>query len=1065
MPSFYVEDTCALKGDRKIIGVVDRTWRDVDSNPYYEDDDLLQHEKVSKSAQKAFVETGLPPRGHVLVSFTEPYSGCSLVPEDDLVLVDRAFAIGDVVKRSSSDVLSGTIVGTSISCTLDPVNSESIFNDEQRSAVPLTQGPLLDIAGEELKLLEDHHEGDHLIYQDWVGVVTDVFEEVTVRLSNGSVVVVENHDELDVPVAPEGLGALSHGKSLAKRLKQRLQREDSSFENLRPGEVLYPGQKVITKKGNLRRGQWKFGAYDSSIEPIAIVVQVRLLGIEVVWMTPNVVSPNQNPGLEPPRTLDLDVLESGQITWYDLERLPQQPSSRLPGAAQGLDVAAGNYMRFLDPAGAAVKYNGTRDVTARGTFRRIPRRATQGYDMNVFRVRETKTRIDVQWQDLSTSQEEAMSVVPYLNVDDHDVWPGEIVVLKETEEIQRPPGWIETDNDVFEEVAVPKQVGVVQRTDPGERVAHVRWFSDPKVEILGESRSVLMPGSILGQLSTEVEEVSFYEIATYPALTPRRGDLALIVSQSAYVDHSGAVARRSRSNASATSAFQSLTTGYQTLLNYLRRTRGGGTSIEHTSGAPEPSIQSPNNASGESVLLSSTISQVRDIDWFGEIVDLGLDGLLTVRLGALSEVRDIRVPAERVIAIVSGDDASSYEASDSKDEGVWTDESMSIGSQENIYDSDEVMEDIVEYEGGARLDADGGDEMWTTDDEDAKSTSDTSMSDDVAADDLSSSEPSLPQKQQQTDTLVSATPMEMSWNETKPNEISLLSFPSMPAQFQILDTPAPIDHHFLNEAVELSANLMRRIRKEHRIMQSSLPDGTFVRTWDSRLDLLRVLIVGPRNTPYELAPFVMDFHFGSDFPTAPPGSYFHSWTNGIGRINPNLYEEGKICLSLLGTWPGDEKNEGWSAKQSSMLQIIVSLMGLVLVKEPYYNEAGFDVLVGTEESRIPSIHYSERAYVMAKGFIIHALQHPVGGLEDVIIWLYLLPDGPQLLRHVIAESEAVDNGGMLTEGQGPSEGSSSTVMKASSHMTPLSSGALKMLRKHVLMLKGTLHKNLNHSAG
>ena len=102
---------------------------------------------------------------------------------------------------------------------------------------------------------------------------------------------------------------------------------------------------------------------------------------------------------------------------------------------------------------------------------------------------------------------------------------------------------------------------------------------------------------------------------------------------------------------------------------------------------------------------------------------------------------------------------------------------------------------------------------------------------------------------------------------------------------------------------------------------------------------------------------------------------------------------------------------------------------------------------------------------MAKGFIIHALQHPIGGLEDVITWLYLLPDGPQLLRQVIAESEAVDNGGIVTEGQDPSEGSSSTVMKASSHMTPLSSGALKMLRKHVLMLKGILHKNLNHSAG
>lgn len=128
------------------------------------------------------------------------------------------------------------------------------------------------------------------------------------------------------------------------------------------------------------------------------------------------------------------------------------------------------------------------------------------------------------------------------------------------------------------------------------------------------------------------------------------------------------------------------------------------------------------------------------------------------------------------------------------------------------------------------------------------------------------------------------------------------------------------------------------------------------------------------------------------------------------------------------------------------------------------DEAGFEVLIGTEESRVPSIYYTERAYVMAKGFIIHALQRPVGGLEDVITWLYLSTTGPQLLRQVIAESEAVDNGGAVTETQGPGGGSTSTVLESSSHMSPLSSGALKMLRRHVLVLKDILHNKVDHSA-
>lgn len=47
----------------------------------------------------------------------------------------------------------------------------------------------------------------------------------------------------------------------------------------------------------------------------------------------------------------------------------------------------------------------------------------------------------------------------------------------------------------------------------------------------------------------------------------------------------------------------------------------------------------------------------------------------------------------------------------------------------------------------------------------------------------------------------------------------------------------------------------------------------------------------------------------------------------------NLYEEGKVCLSILGTWAGD-KNEMWSSSRSSLLQAFVSIQGLVLVKEP-----------------------------------------------------------------------------------------------------------------------------------
>lgn len=48
----------------------------------------------------------------------------------------------------------------------------------------------------------------------------------------------------------------------------------------------------------------------------------------------------------------------------------------------------------------------------------------------------------------------------------------------------------------------------------------------------------------------------------------------------------------------------------------------------------------------------------------------------------------------------------------------------------------------------------------------------------------------------------------------------------------------------------------------------------------------------------------------------------------------------QVCVSLLGTWSG-RGVEVWG-KDSSLLQVIVSLQGLILNAEPYFNEAGYE---------------------------------------------------------------------------------------------------------------------------
>ena len=42
------------------------------------------------------------------------------------------------------------------------------------------------------------------------------------------------------------------------------------------------------------------------------------------------------------------------------------------------------------------------------------------------------------------------------------------------------------------------------------------------------------------------------------------------------------------------------------------------------------------------------------------------------------------------------------------------------------------------------------------------------------------------------------------------------------------------------------------------------------------------------------------------------------------QFNPNLYQEGKVCLSLLGTWQGG-RGESWSPDYSTVLQVLISI--------------------------------------------------------------------------------------------------------------------------------------------
>ncbi|XP_046659894.1 (E3-independent) E2 ubiquitin-conjugating enzyme UBE2O-like isoform X2 [Homalodisca vitripennis] len=191
--------------------------------------------------------------------------------------------------------------------------------------------------------------------------------------------------------------------------------------------------------------------------------------------------------------------------------------------------------------------------------------------------------------------------------------------------------------------------------------------------------------------------------------------------------------------------------------------------------------------------------------------------------------------------------------------------------------------------------------------------------------------------------------------------------------FSVLDT-APNSHKFkLTMFQPTDPKLFfKTVRNEIKLLQSSLPSGIWVKGFEDRMDLFSVMIRGPEKTPYEDGLFFFDFQLSADYPKAPPLCHYVSYCSD--RLNPNLYEDGKVCVSLLGTWSG-KGTEVWTVI-SNLLQVIVSIQGLILVSEPYFNEAGYEKQKGSQQGRENSRMYNEMVALKLVQSMSKLILHP-----------------------------------------------------------------------------------------
>ena len=165
----------------------------------------------------------------------------------------------------------------------------------------------------------------------------------------------------------------------------------------------------------------------------------------------------------------------------------------------------------------------------------------------------------------------------------------------------------------------------------------------------------------------------------------------------------------------------------------------------------------------------------------------------------------------------------------------------------------------------------------------------------------------------------------------------------------------------------------RRLPRELARVSDLSNVGIYYRQDPHILNRGMALIIGPPDSIYANCLLFFKFEFPNDYPFAPPKVEFLT-NDGDTRFHPNLYIDGKVCLSILGTWAGP----GWTPVMNIRLVLdsIRSLMGAF----PVQNEPSYETI---KPDNIISIEYNQYLiYNTYKVAIIDVLNNKFASVSE-----------------------------------------------------------------------------------
>jgi len=170
----------------------------------------------------------------------------------------------------------------------------------------------------------------------------------------------------------------------------------------------------------------------------------------------------------------------------------------------------------------------------------------------------------------------------------------------------------------------------------------------------------------------------------------------------------------------------------------------------------------------------------------------------------------------------------------------------------------------------------------------------------------------------------------------------------------------------VNTIVISKETIKRLIKDVKELLKNPLVDeGIYYKHDDTNILKGYAYISGPKDSVYVGGNYFFTFNFPTDYPHKPPRVEFNT-SDGVTRFHPNMYRNGKICLSILNTWKGEQ----WTGCQS-IRTILLTIMSILddkpLLHEPGFNEKHHDFANYNEIILYKNIEFSINKIMSKQG--------------------------------------------------------------------------------------------------